>query len=123
MLELANKTPAVARVGNEEYVDAVLCEPIEPSLDLGAQDRNFAGFLFLCASMRISWGQITMLARYFAPRTRRNSALMSPACARPRSQTSSSLMRQYLRLLMTVGCGKPSLLLRNHRDSVVSQTP
>src|SRR5262249_25668509 len=33
-----NTPPAVARVGNEEYVDAALFEPIEPSLDLGAQD-------------------------------------------------------------------------------------
>src|SRR5262245_9999954 len=37
-IDRANKTPAVARVGNEEYVDAALFEPIEPSLDLGAQD-------------------------------------------------------------------------------------
>src|SRR5262249_2920368 len=37
-IDRANKTPAVARVGNEEYVDAALFEPVEPSLDLDAQD-------------------------------------------------------------------------------------
>jgi hypothetical protein len=37
-IDRANKTPSVARVGNEQYVDAALFELIEPRLDLGAQD-------------------------------------------------------------------------------------